>query len=220
MLDETEHYRNVLIEIGRSAIAKAVCQSRPDQRCGEERQQEKKNMESEPAHRDCRPGKRQHAQAFGGGRWNHKTYCSVCSSLPGLNRTAFPGGMATSAPVRGLRPIPVLRGRTLKIPKPRSSIRSPCASARFILSKTVSTAISALVLVIPVRFTTSLMMSSLIKTASFDVQARGDLLPASFNHMIRLDLISCQAMDRRRDPRPSPPRNSAMPADDLLLGLQ
>ena len=33
------------------------------------------------------------------------------------------------------------------------------------LSKTVSTAISALVLVIPVRFTTSLMMSSLIKCA-------------------------------------------------------
>ena len=33
--------------------------------------------------------------------------------------------MATSAPVRGLRPIPVLRGRTLKMPNPRNSIRSP-----------------------------------------------------------------------------------------------
>ena len=27
-----------------------------------------------------------------------------CSSLPGLKRTALPGGMETSAPVRGLRP--------------------------------------------------------------------------------------------------------------------
>src|SRR3984885_1676234 len=92
-------------------------------------------------------------------------YCSDCNSLPGLNRTALPGGMATSAPVRGLRPMPVLRGRTLKMPKPRNSMRSPCDRARFMLSKTVSTAISALVLVMPVLLTTSLMMSSLI-TAS------------------------------------------------------
>src|SRR4051812_26831832 len=92
-------------------------------------------------------------------------YCSVCNSLPGLKRTALPGGMETSAPVRGLRPIPVLRGLTLKTPKPRSSMRSPCSRAFFIDSKTVSTAISAFVLVMPVRFTTSLMMSSLIKTA-------------------------------------------------------
>ncbi len=34
----------------------------------------------------------------------------------------------TSAPVRGLRPMPVFRGRTVKTPKPRNSIRSPCAS--------------------------------------------------------------------------------------------
>src|ERR1035438_9384830 len=74
--------------------------------------------------------------------------------------------MDTSAPVRGLRPIPVLRGLTLNTPKPRSSMRSPCSSAFFMDSKTVSTAISALVFVMPVRFTTSLMMSSLIKTAS------------------------------------------------------
>src|SRR5216684_8587836 len=94
-------------------------------------------------------------------------YSSVCSSLPGLKRTALPGGIATSAPVRGLRPIPVLRGRTLKMPKPLSSMRSPCERARFMLSKTVSTAISALVLVMPVLFTTSLMMSSLIKVSSF-----------------------------------------------------
>src|SRR5208337_1731391 len=89
-----------------------------------------------------------------------------CSSLPGLKRTALPGGMETSAPVRGLRPIPVLRGRTLKTPNPRSSIRSPLASDFFMLSKTVSTASSALVLVIPVLLTTSLMMSSLITGAS------------------------------------------------------
>src|SRR5438552_1692424 len=90
----------------------------------------------------------------------------VCNSFPGLKRTAFPGGIETSAPVRGLRPIPVLRGRTLKTPNPRSSMRSPLESDRFILSKTVSTAISALVLVMPVRLTTSLMMSSLITFAS------------------------------------------------------
>src|SRR6266853_5681925 len=84
------------------------------------------------------------------------------SSFPGLKRTAFPGGMLTSAPVRGLRPIPVLRGRTLKTPNPRNSMRSPPARAFFMLSKTVSTASSALVLVMPVLLTTSLMISSLI----------------------------------------------------------
>src|ERR1700690_332776 len=88
-----------------------------------------------------------------------------CSSLPGLKRTALPGGMETSAPVRGLRPMPVLRGRTLNTPKPRSSMRSPTVSAFFMLSKTVSTARSSFVLVIPVRLTTSLMMSSLITAA-------------------------------------------------------
>src|ERR1035438_9918872 len=89
-----------------------------------------------------------------------------CNSLPGLKRTALPGGIETSAPVRGLRPIPVLRGRTLNTPKPRSSMRSPLPSAFFMLSKTVSTASSALVLVIPVLLTTSLMISSLITGGS------------------------------------------------------
>jgi hypothetical protein len=70
--------------------------------------------------------------------------------------------MFTSAPVRGLRPIPVLRGRTLNTPNPRSSMRSPPDRAFFMLSKTVSTASSALVLVMPVLLTTSLMISSLI----------------------------------------------------------
>src|SRR5437870_566455 len=74
--------------------------------------------------------------------------------------------METSAPVRGLRPMPVLRGRTLNTPKPRSSMRSPLASERFMLSNTVSTASSALVLVIPVLVTTSLIISSLITGGS------------------------------------------------------
>ena len=89
-----------------------------------------------------------------------------CNSFPGLKRTALPGGIETSAPVRGFRPIPVFRGRTLNTPKPRSSMRSPLARARFMLSKTVSTAVSALVLVMPVLLTTSLMMSSLITGGS------------------------------------------------------
>src|ERR1700722_5222433 len=96
-----------------------------------------------------------------------------CNSFPGLKRTARPGGIETSAPVRGLRPIPVLRGRTLNTPNPRSSMRLPPASAFFMLSKTVSTASSALVLVMPVLATTSLMMSSLITEGS-RVQGRDD----------------------------------------------
>src|SRR5207237_1489830 len=87
-------------------------------------------------------------------------------SSPGVHRTAFRGGLETSAPARGLRPMPVFRGRTLNTPKPRSSMRSPVASERFMLSKPVSTASSGLVLVIPVLFTTSLMMSSLITGGS------------------------------------------------------
>src|SRR5216683_2693613 len=91
---------------------------------------------------------------------------SVCSSLPGLKRTALPGGMLTSWPVRGLRPMPVLRGRTLNTPKRRNSIRSPLPSAFFIAPKTVSTASSALVRLTPVLFTTAFTMSSLITPAS------------------------------------------------------
>src|SRR6266851_463672 len=91
-----------------------------------------------------------------------------CNSFPGLKRTALPGGIETSAPVRGLRPMPVLRGRTLKTPNPRSSMRLPWASAFFMLSKTVSTANSALVLVMPVLATTSLIMSNLITSAPAD----------------------------------------------------
>ena len=52
-------------------------------------------------------------------------YSRAWSSLPGLKRTARPGVMSTFLPVRGLRPTPVLRGLTVKTPKPRSSMRSP-----------------------------------------------------------------------------------------------
>src|ERR1022692_3486183 len=140
-------------------------------------------------------------------------YCSDCSSLPGLKRTALPGGMATSAPVRGLRPIPVLRGRTLKIPKPRSSMRSPCDRARFMLSKTVSTAISALVFVIPVLLTTSLIMSSLIKVpllAGLVLLRIGnapneapDTCGTGANFMIGLGLYPCQ--EQLSTPLPAAP---------------
>ena len=73
----------------------------------------------------------------------------------------------------GLRGLPVFRGLTLKTPNPRSSMRSPCSSAFFIDSKTVSTAISALVLVIPVLLTTSLMISSLITAFSLRSSLNG-----------------------------------------------
>src|SRR5678815_3942999 len=76
-----------------------------------------------------------------------------CKSLPGLKRTAFPGGMLTSDPVRGLRPIPVLRGFTEKTPKPRNSMRSLAFNASFMQLNMVSTACSALVLLTPVRST-------------------------------------------------------------------
>src|ERR1700719_327729 len=85
------------------------------------------------------------------------------SSLPGLKRTAFPGGMLTSSPVRGLRPIPVLRGLTLNTPKRRNSMRWPRPKAVFRDSNTVSTACSALVRLMFVLVTTALTMSNLIK---------------------------------------------------------
>src|SRR5579859_3123340 len=97
-----------------------------------------------------------------------------CSSFPGLKRTALPGGIFTSSPVRGLRPIPVLRGFTLKTPKRRNSIRWPRPSALFNDSKTVSTACSAFVRLILLVVTTALTISSLITGASSDsADARG-----------------------------------------------
>src|SRR5579885_361569 len=89
-----------------------------------------------------------------------------CNSLPGLKRTAFPGGILTSSPVRGLRPMPVLRGRTLKTPKRRSSMRCPRPMAFLSDSKMVSTACSAFVRLILALATTAFTMSSLITPAS------------------------------------------------------
>src|SRR5277367_2973039 len=98
------------------------------------------------------------------------------SSLPGLKRTAFPGGMFTSSPVRGLRPMPVLRGLTLNTPKRRNSIRCPRPRALFNDSKTVSTACSALVRLMfgDVALTTALTMSNLITHSSSFI--RGQML--------------------------------------------
>src|SRR4029453_12413767 len=84
------------------------------------------------------------------------------SSLPGLKRIVRPGGSRTSLPVRGLRPIPRLRGFTWKTPKPRSSMRSPrCIESRM-ASKTASTASSAFTFVTCAARDTSLTMSTLI----------------------------------------------------------
>src|SRR6266513_583606 len=74
--------------------------------------------------------------------------------------------MLTSSPVRGLRPMPVLRGFTLKTPKRRSSMRWPRPRACFNDSKTVSTACSALVRLMFVVATTAFTISSLITRSS------------------------------------------------------
>src|SRR6266849_918888 len=89
-----------------------------------------------------------------------------CNSLPGLKRTALPGGMLTSSPVRGLRPMPVLRGLTLKTPNLRNSILWPRPMAFFNDSKMVSTACSAFVRLMLVFATTAFTISSLITLAS------------------------------------------------------
>src|SRR5215468_11225662 len=74
----------------------------------------------------------------------------------------LPSGIATCVPVRGLRPIPRLRGLTTKTPNPRSSMRSPRFMASFMASKRASTATSAFIFGTPVFSATLLMMSSLI----------------------------------------------------------
>src|SRR4051812_20518749 len=83
-------------------------------------------------------------------------------SLPGLKRIVRPGGIRTSLPVRGLRPMPRLRGFTWNTPNPRSSIRSPRCIDKRIASNTASTATSALTLVISATRDTSFTMSTLI----------------------------------------------------------
>src|SRR5271166_803414 len=128
----------------------------------------------------CRPGRTGKGSVVPDRNKNFPHGYSIdCSSLPGLKRTALPGGMLTSAPVRGLRPMPVFLGRTVKTPNPRNSMRSPLASAVFMLSKTVSTAISALVFVTPVFVTTSLIRSSLITSGSATWSPREPLNPSA-----------------------------------------
>src|SRR5438034_11539335 len=71
----------------------------------------------------------------------------------------FPGGIATSSPVRGFLPTPLLRGLTIKTPKPLSSILSPRLRALLSELNTDSTAISAFTFVMfncsATRFTMS-----------------------------------------------------------------
>src|SRR5579864_4478454 len=187
-------------------MLEALHEHHPRYGSGQQGQPEKKPVESPAGSGDFALRKRERgSQTVARQARNHDNlrYCRDCSSLPGLKRTALPGGIATSAPVRGLRPMPVFRGRTLKMPNPRSSIRSPCASARFMLSKTVSTAISAFVFVIPVLLTTSLMISSLITASPLRYVWHGlktDSPPGATarleegaNPMIGLGLIACQA---------------------------
>jgi len=110
-----------------------------------------------------------------------------CKSLPGLNRTAFPGGMETSSPVLGFLPIPVLRGLIVKTPNPRSSMRSSPFNAAFIASKTVSTASSAFARGMPVLSTTWLIISNLITA---------DLPSTKFRRQSREQVQYCQEVWR------------------------
>src|SRR5207237_6923886 len=73
-------------------------------------------------------------------------YSRFRSSLPGLKRMVLPGGIFTSTPVFGLRPIPFLRCLTWNTPNPRSSMRWPRARAFRKPSMTVSTACAAFTL--------------------------------------------------------------------------
>src|SRR3972149_1468779 len=94
----------------------------------------------------------------------------------------LPGGMATSTPVFGLRPMPRLRFLTRKTPKPRSSMRSPWVSASRIASKTA--------------FTASFAFDCEISTAPITLRTRSALImnPSTFS---RAKLVwrgaSCQA---------------------------
>src|SRR5712692_9456452 len=84
------------------------------------------------------------------------------SSLPGLKRIVLPGGIFTSTPVLGLRPMPFLRCLTWKTPNPRSSMRCPRASALRRPSITVSTACAAFTREISDTSATLLTISALI----------------------------------------------------------
>src|SRR5450830_1268503 len=65
------------------------------------------------------------------------------SFLPSLNRMEFPGRIGTWTPVFGFRPTPYFRRFTSKTPKPRSSMRSPAASACLRASRAASTVAQA-----------------------------------------------------------------------------
>src|SRR6185437_14514515 len=83
-------------------------------------------------------------------------YPIKCSSFPGLKRTALPGEMLTSAPVRGFLPTPVFRGFTVKTPNPRNSIRTVHTRAFFMPSQIAYTEDSEFVRAKPVRSTMTL----------------------------------------------------------------
>src|SRR6266508_1499447 len=89
------------------------------------------------------------------------------SSLPGLKRIVFPGGIFTSTPVFGLRPIPFFLCFTWNTPNPRSSMRWPRASALRRPSMTVSTAWAAFTREISDISATLLTMSALIMTGDY-----------------------------------------------------
>src|SRR5690242_11876562 len=95
------------------------------------------------------------------------------SSLPGLKRIVFPGGIFTSTPVFGLRPMPFLRCLTWKTPNPRSSMRWPRASALRRPSMTVSTACAALTREISDISATLLTMSALIMMHDYSQKDSG-----------------------------------------------
>ena len=61
------------------------------------------------------------------------------NSLPVLKNGRAFSSTGTGSPVRGLRPMRALRRFTVKVPKPRSSTRSPRTSASVIRSNTVAT---------------------------------------------------------------------------------
>src|SRR5439155_25537914 len=155
-------------------------------------------------------------------------------------RTALPGGMLTSSPVRGLRPMPVLRGLTLKTWKRGSSMRWPRPRACFNYSKTVSTACSAFVRLMFVVATTAFTMSNLITQSSRASEAdargcglgcqdgRGNLHSTSFAALHRNNLVQQQnektnrsyiswgGMDGRQA-RPLDPAQSAGAKDDRTV---
>jgi len=144
-----------------------TCEHRPDEGGRAKRHQEEPGVE--PRRRALPDpqtgeslGRRPDFEAIRNGtvvQWN---YLRLRRFFPGLNRIVLPGGMRTSVPVRGFRPIPFLRGLTWNTPKPRSSMRSPRRIDSFMASRIASTATTARTRVISAVRATLLMMSLLI----------------------------------------------------------